>query len=260
MSEGTTIPLVTVVTASFNALDGLRTTVASVAAQVDVAVEHVIIDGGSSDGTRGYLEELGSRVRWLSEPDDGIADAMNKGIAMARGEWILFLHAEDRFMDPGSLKLASTALRADQDILAFPIVMEERDGQLRELRPKGLGLLSRFQMTMPHQGIFCKRALFEKIGKFDSTFRIAMDYDFLLRARNNRASVAISDRAISLMPATGISSRADWPSVAERLQEFRKAQLLNMQGFWARLAIHAYWVAYWPFKYGRTALANWKRG
>ena len=170
-------PLISVVTAAFNALEGLRRTVESVAGQDFRSVEHVVVDGGSVDGTREYLESLGDTVRWISEPDDGIADALNKGIAMARGEYVLVLQAEDTFVDGGSLGRAATHLANSQDIVAFEVLLDHGNGSGDRLKTRKLSVLTECKMTNPHQGLFCRRNLYQRIGVFDRTYRIAMDYE-----------------------------------------------------------------------------------
>lgn len=249
-------PQVSVVTATFNALDGLKTTVRSVAEQTSGSVEHIIIDGGSSDGTQAYLESLGDRVRWISEPDDGIADAMNKGIAMARGEYVLVLQAEDTFANEGSLGLAAKELVQGEDIVAFPVLIAENDRSMRLLAPRGSGFLARFQMTLPHQGVFCRRNLFARIGLFNADYRIAMDYEFFLRAQKTGATASVHAEPVSIMPATGISSQRDWASVARRMAEFRKAQRAHYNSVVDKLLRGAYWSAYIPYKRLKVGLAR----
>lgn len=248
MSEGTSTPLVTVVTASFNALDGLRATVASVAAQVGVAVEHIVVDGGSSDGTRSYLEELGDAVRWVSEPDEGIGDALNKGIAMAQGEYVLVLQAEDRFLTENSLLQAAARMAEGPDILAYRVLMELQGGgtRLRSTRP--LGWLTEFKMTNPHQGMLCRRDLFERIGLFDTSFTIAMDYEWLLRAKRAGARLVAVPETLAVMPATGVSTRLDWPAMARRLDEDRRLHRRHSRGGMGRAINAAFWTVYRPFK------------
>ena len=129
-------PLVSVVTATFNALPELKMTIPNIAGQDFRSVEHIIIDGGSSDGTAEYLAGLGGAVRWLSEPDGGIGDALNKGIAMARGEYVLVLQAEDRFCDPGSLRAAAAELAGGEDIVAFEVDLLFADGSVRRRRSR----------------------------------------------------------------------------------------------------------------------------
>jgi len=101
---------ISVVTAALDALGPLRETVASVAVQDFAGREHIVVDGGSSDGTRAWLAGQGPAVRWVSEPDDGIADALNKGVAMARGEYVLVLQAGDVLLGADRLRAAAARL------------------------------------------------------------------------------------------------------------------------------------------------------
>lgn len=248
-------PAISVLTASFNAIDGLKRTVDSVAQQVDGrACEHIVIDGGSSDGTREYLEGLGDRVRWISEPDDGIADALNKGLAMARGEWILVLQAEDRFVDCDSLAAAMPFLCGDADIVAFEVQLDLGAGRVDRRRARRFGLWDEFKMNCPHQGMFVRRALYERIGGFDTGFRIAMDYEWLLRARRSNAGLVVVHWPLAVMPATGVSTKRDWPSIRARLEEDRRLQRRHARGRIARLLNDAFWLAYLPFKRARCLI------
>lgn len=248
-------PLVTVLTATFNALDGLRETVASVAKQTFRSVEHIIIDGGSNDGTQAYLESLGDSVRCVSEPDDGIADAMNKGIAMAQGEYVLVLHAQDSFFEDDSLERVSPLLAAGKDIVSCDVFVDE-GGNLRLLRSKVGSMRGLFHMPLPHQGALCRRDLFDRVGSFDGQYRIAMDYDWFLRAQSAGASMQAGQLPLSIMPATGISSRTDRAGLSARLGEFKALQLKHARGPLMRLVYHLYWAAYLPYKYCRNALKN----
>jgi len=124
-------PLISILTASYNSVEGLKKTVASVETQTFRDFEHVVIDGGSTDGSAEFLSEQGDNVNWISEPDEGIADAMNKGIRLARGDWILVLQAEDTFVDQHSLAGAVRCLGASQPIVCFSVIVI--DGQTRRV-------------------------------------------------------------------------------------------------------------------------------
>ncbi|WP_338240579.1 glycosyltransferase family 2 protein [Aurantiacibacter hainanensis] len=247
-------PLVTVVTASFRALEDLRQTVESVAAQGLDCVEHVVIDGGSDDGTREYLQSC-DNVRWVSEPDEGIADALNKGVAMARGEWIIVLQAGDLFFDDTTLERAMRHLGEGYEIVSFDVILQEADSE-RLLRAKGFGTTFSFFMSMPHQGAFCRRDLLERCGGFDPTCAVALDYDFYFRAREAGVGVRVVNEPLSLMPVGGISTRTDWPSVRRRLAEARKLHFRYARNA-AETAIYAaFWTLYLPYKWFRMNLAR----
>ena len=246
MTVETKRPLISVVTATYNALEGLKTTVESVASQTIASVEHIVVDGGSNDGTCEYLESLGGMVRWVSEPDEGIADAMNKGIALATGDWILVLHAEDTFRDGGSLARIAQDL-GDFDIASYHVL--KTDDKAEIVAPtKGFSLLFMFFMTVPHQGIIARSYLFEKVGGYDHAWTISMDYDWLWRARRKGTSLVTFDRYETIMPATGISSRLDRNALMVRLEENRKIQAKYKRTITEKLAHALFWMIYPLYK------------
>ena len=245
-TEPATGPLVTVVTATYNALDGLRETVASVAAQTFGSVEHVIVDGGSSDGTQAYLETLGDSVRWVSEADEGIADAMNKGIAMARGEYILVLHSEDSFVDEHSLHQASGALMDGADLINFGVILAKDNNVQLTLKPRPFSFATNLRMLNPHQGLFARKTVFEQIGLFDPDFKIGMDYEHLLRAKKAGFTLSAVETVLAIMPDTGISSREDWASKHSLMMEQWRAQLKTYPGMAARLGYALFWSGFYP--------------
>jgi glycosyltransferase involved in cell wall biosynthesis len=249
-----TQPLVSVVTVAFNALEGLKATVASVAKQSFRSVEHIVIDGGSDDGTREYLSSLGEGVRWLSEPDRGIADALNKGLAMARGEYILVLHAEDTFVDADSLTRAAPHLRGKTEIVSFAILL---GGKARVSR--GFGPRTRLHPPFFHQGVFCRASLFERLGRFDTGLSISMDYEFFVRAYLAGASSMILREPIANMPPTGVSSQLDWPTLERRLAENRRIHFRHAGQPANKLFYYVYWLTYPLFKRVRSVLDRRKR-
>lgn len=236
------MPTVTVLTVSFNALVDLKRTVASVAAMG--GIEHVVVDGASSDGTPEYLSH--TSTRWISEPDKGIADAMTKGIAMATGEYVLILQAGDLFA-PG-LTLAEIEAELDgSDIVSFDVLVTHRDGDIR-FRSRGLGRALETSMSVPHQGAFVRRDLYERIGAFDAQYKVGMDYEFMLRAKRAGASCKVVGRISSIMPADGISARRDWPSLQKRLAENRLIHSVHARGLRNRVVQKLYWSVYPLYK------------
>lgn len=238
-------PSITVVTASYNALDGLRRTVESVATQSYSNIQHVIVDGGSSDGTVEYLASLGGGPQWLSERDDGIADALNKGIALADGDWVIVLQADDTFLDEESLARAVRHLRSDHDIVSMQVLLTYPEGGSRIRKTRPFTVLTDLRMTNPHQGMFCRRELFNRIGLFDTSYRIALDYEFLLRAKRSGARLKPVHEITAVMPATGISTQSDWKSTRSRILEDRRLQARHAVGIFGKFA----YALYWPFNY-----------
>ena len=247
-------PLVSVVTAALNALPGLRRTVESVAGQTMGDCEHIVVDGGSSDGTQRYLERLGPSVRWISEPDEGIADALNKGVAMARGSFVLVLQAEDTFADRESLAEARPRLRRGLDVLVCDVVFGQGE-RARLVAARASSRRLRFKPVC-HQGVFTRRDLFERIGGFDPSFGVCMDYDFLVRACLGGARIEEAPVTLSRMSDGGVSSRRDWPSLARRFAEERRVHLAHCPRASMRAIYAVYWPTYLAYRRIRAVLSS----
>ena len=181
-------PLITVIVAVFNGAKTLQQCIDSIAQQTYPNKELIIIDGGSKDGTVDLLEKNRNKFSyWISEPDRGIYNAWNKGLAKAQGEWICFLGADDYFWDttvlermavqlemlPTNIRVAYGQIMLVSDDGKLPSPLGESWAQLKEL--------FRQFMCIPHVGTMHRRSLFEQHGKFDESFRIAGDYELLLR-------------------------------------------------------------------------------
>ncbi len=218
-----TRPTITVVTICRNALPLLRPTVESVLAQKSPTVEYWIVDGGSTDGTREYLAALSSRgVRTLSEPDRGIADAMNKGVRLSTGRWVAHLHAGDRYL-PGALGAVVARSSGGADVLCGSILKQEERGETRyRAQPSGL----RMDMTIHHPAAFTRREVFEEVGGFDERYPNAMDYDFFLRALVMGKRFEAIPETIAAMASGGQSERSLWATYRET-HEIRKRALAS---------------------------------
>jgi glycosyltransferase involved in cell wall biosynthesis len=195
---------------------------------------------------------------WISEPDKGIADAMNKGIDLATGDYILFLHSDDYLVNSSVLERASEYLGDRFDILFFQ-VLQDIHGQNQVSRNRPLGWLTNFKMGSCHQGQLCSRKLFQRIGKFDTSFKIDMDYDLILRAYRAYASCNSVNMPLAVMRLVGISSRTDWKSLRERFNEERRVHFKNCTTIWMRLLYIFYWMMYLPYRKSLHALNPNKR-
>jgi glycosyltransferase involved in cell wall biosynthesis len=183
-SFSSSAPGVTVVTAVRNGRATLEDTIRTVLAQTYPGVEHVVVDAASTDGTQEMLAGCGARVRWVSERDLGPYDGMNKGIGMVEdpSRYIVILNADDMFHAPDAVERMMSG-SAGEDFLygrleRFDEELNYRDVIGREVR--GRKLL--YGMRCHHQTVFCRRAVFDRIGRFDLQYRIAADYDWVLRA------------------------------------------------------------------------------
>ena len=142
--------------------------------------ESIVVDGGSSDGTAAFLRREKRIARYVSEPDRGIYDAMNKGLRLCRGDFVIFMNAGDEFFNPRVLERAAAVLRAHPDcrFLFGDACLVDEDGHCR-FREYDAPVTTQ---NICHQSIFYDRRLFAELGMYDERYRIVADYDFNLRA------------------------------------------------------------------------------
>ncbi|MDQ8202373.1 glycosyltransferase family 2 protein [Pelagicoccus sp. SDUM812003] len=237
---------VSVITAAYESLDTLPRTVDSVKGQSGVSVEHIVVDGGSSDGTQDWLDKALPRDSWISEKDEGIGDAMNKGARLARGKWLLFLQADDRLISRDCLAKALEAWDGVSDVVSSPIRFES--GRL--LRPRVDRAYYRyFKQGVPHQGALIQRKAFARVGEYDARFRVTMDFDWFLRAHWLGLTFQVLPEPLCMMSEAGVSSLADWNSLRHRFSEERLSRRLRAPSrFWKGL-YGIYGVAYAGFRY-----------
>jgi glycosyltransferase involved in cell wall biosynthesis len=227
-------PLISIIVAVFNGAKMLQQCIDSVAQQTYAKKELIIIDGGSKDGTVDMLEANREQISyWISEPDKGIYNAWNKGLSQAKGEWICFLGADDFFWDAQVLERMTAQLQAiSPDILVAygQVMLLSSEG--KSLFPVGepwVTINERFKQVMciPHQAVMHRRGLFERYGLFDESFRIAGDYELLLRELKKGDAIFIPDLITTGMRQGGISS--DPENTLVIMREFRLAQQMHGQ-------------------------------
>lgn len=198
-------PFFTIITVCFQAEKTIGDALASLALQDNKDWESVIIDGASPDGTLEAIRRVGGlHPRVVSEPDDGIYDAMNKGVMAARGEVIYFLNADDRFHDAGVLDAVAEAFRQEPDIdlLYGNVVYVKPGGNM------GRSFAHISSRNLPfhdlnHQAVFARRSLFSEIGLFNTRFRINADHDWLIRVFRAGAQTRHIRRQIAFFDAGG---------------------------------------------------------
>ena len=238
-------PLISIITISLNAEKYLEQTIQSVLNQTYKNIEYIIVDGGSTDRTLGIIEKHKNAIdHIISGKDEGIADAMNKGVSLASGDYILFLHADDYFHHDACLEETIKFLEVTTDILACSIQFGK---DLKIIKQTGFNFWTNFK-GMPHQGILCRRSLIESLHGFDTQFKICMDYDLLLRAYQNGARLKKAPVVLSVMRDTGISSRRDWPSLNNRFDEERRVHHKNCKSFSMKILYMFYWFLYLPYR------------
>jgi len=250
------MPKITIITVCFNAEKYIEQTIQSVISQKNCDLEHVIIDGASTDKTLQIIKQYESQItRWISEPDKGIADAMNKGVALATGEYILFLHADDYLADNHAISSAVRQMSSDADIFAFDVLYKTKAKQIRK-STKPFGVRTYFKTPVMHQGAFCKKILFQQLGGFNTDLTIAMDYEFFYKAYQQGAVMEVHHHVLSVMRDTGISSRQDWPSLKRRFMEEKRVHSKYIPSFSMKVIYAAYWALYLPYRKMRFSLIS----
>lgn len=184
-------PIVTVVTVCFNPLrEGRQNLFAlnldSVQRQVGVPLEHLIIDGASSDGTLDFLSAFDNKchdIRILSKDDSGIYEAMNRGIALARGKFVIFLNSDDYYHRADGLALSLKALEESDFSFTFaPVLPKGPHTRFTHYHHPQRRLHKLFiSNTIPHPSMLYRRETLLEVGGYDQTYRLAADYDLTLR-------------------------------------------------------------------------------
>lgn len=199
-----------IITVCFNSAAVLPACMKSLADQTFSDYEWVVVDGASKDGTVELARRFSAApLQLLSEPDQGIYDAMNKGARLARGEYIYFLNADDQLVDATVLADVARHLRAHPalDLLYGNAVYVSPDGQRSRQRYPHLTPRNLAFANLCHQATFARRALFERLGGFDLDFRIVADLDWLVRVLRSGASHQWMDRDICLYASDGFSAQ-----------------------------------------------------
>ena len=181
-----TEPLVTVVTPSFNQGRFIRATIESVLSQDYPNLEYIIMDGGSTDETASVVAEYSSRLKWISEPDNGQSHAINKGFRMAKGEIVSWLNSDDIYL-PGAVRRAVEELQ--RNTRAGAVYGEgyliDRDGAIKEVfphtQPLNLWRLAHLSDYILQQTVFFRKRVFEEVGYLDEDLHYTMDWDILIR-------------------------------------------------------------------------------
>jgi glycosyltransferase involved in cell wall biosynthesis len=176
-------PIVSVVTVCRNAAETIGETVRSVIGQKGLAFEYIVVDGASTDGTLEALDRFRDRIDVLvSEPDNGMYEALNKAIRLSSGRYINLINGDDRYVSDDVLALVVPAFERGSDVIYGDLIYEDREKR-KDFRPPRI--MSREYLRhncVTQQAIFYKREVFDKVGLFDESYKIVADYQWLIRA------------------------------------------------------------------------------
>ncbi len=246
------MPLISVIVAVYNGAPTLQQCLDSVSGQSYARTQLIVVDGASKDGSAKIIESNQHKIDyWVSEPDRGIYDAWNKGLAQARGEWICFIGSDDYLWDSSVLQtMANQLVRVPLGIRVVYGQIMLLDSLGRELHTIGKPwnqIQARFKelMCLPHPAVMHRKDLFARHGNFDADFRIAGDYDLLLRELKQSDALFLPDIVVTAMRQGGISSNPG--NNLKALREVRSAQLKNglQKPGWAwRLAMARSYVSF----------------
>lgn len=216
------LPKISIITVSFNAVNVIEETILSVINQSFPNIEYIIIDGGSTDGTTDIIKKYADKISyWISEPDKGIYDAMNKGIDKITGEWVNFMNAGDSFYNKNVIqKIFSQKIDSHIEVIYGDSYTIYRDKEVIEkVRPLDV-MIKKLQMPFCHQSVFLKSQKKKEI-KFDSSYKISADYKIFYTLFNKigeNAFLYISLPIAIFDAVEGISSQNSMLMIKEYIQ------------------------------------------
>lgn len=218
--------MISIITITYNDFEGLKKTLSSIP-DFDF-LESVVINGGSDKSTLEFLSSYQGKV--INEEDEGIADAFNKGIASSSGDAIMFLNSGDELIEPGYLKEADEILNQKKEI-AFVhsnLILIDSIGTQLYMKPSfcnpGRGL------PYLHPTMVVRKSVFEKIGFFNKDYKIAMDFDFVVRLEKLKfKGFYIHDKVVVKMEGTGRSVEREFEAIKECYRSLKLNEYLNLK-------------------------------
>ncbi len=231
MKESQEKPILSIITICYNIKDEIEKTCQSIVNQTWQDFEWVVIDGGSTDGTVDILNKYRSRINvFISEPDKGVYNAMNKGIKLASGEWLNFMNGGDLFAAKDVLEKVFKEQKYDADVLY---------GNVNKIYPDGSTICDEYKDTLDlsffandvinHQSAFIKRDLFDKYGLYDEQYKIASDWEKWIVFMKNGAVFEKIDITVADFMCNGISSNLS--ALAAERENFCKKHFVKQSRY-----------------------------
>ncbi len=212
---------ISIVTINLNNLNGLKNTLTSVANQGYDNIEYIVIDGASIDGSVDTIKANQTNITsWLSEPDSGIYNAMNKGIEIATGDYLLFLNSGDILYNESVIAEFVKVAQEKKDLYSGTIAFDKHDRRNYEQAPEKLTFGFFFENTLRHPCTFIKRTLFEQFGTYNEANKIVSDWEFFLKV-SSRPEISYQKLhfPIALFDVTGIGNSPESHSLIAREQK-----------------------------------------
>lgn len=238
--------ILSIITINRNNAAGLEKTMRTVAAQIDGDFEYVVIDGASTDGSveviRSFESSLGERLKWISEPDKGIYNAMNKGIAMATGDYLQFLNSGDSLVSNDiTLRMTEALKNKEYPSILYGNMLKDMPGgkamRDRCFAGREISFLGFYTGSLNHSSAYIRRSLFNRYGMYDEGFKIVSDWKWFLQAiiLGGENPVYV-DMDVTLFDMNGISEKNKALDKTERrrvLNELIPSTILADYDRWA---------------------------
>ena len=211
-----------IITINYNNRDGLKKTIESVVGQSFTDYEWIVVDGGSTDGSKELIEQNSDHFSyWVSESDKGIYNAMNKGIMVAKGDYLQFLNSGDWLYDCHALERCFSH-HFESDIAYGNLFFVDKNGEKTELSdyPQQLSLRFLYQSSLGHNASFIRRELLQSV-LYDEHYKIVSDWVFFLKMALSKASFVFLDEIITCFDTSGISS------INEQLVQEERAMVIK---------------------------------
>lgn len=217
---------ISIITVNYNDREGLKKTIESVINQTWQNFEFIVIDGGSSDGGIDVIEQYKENIDcWVSEPDKGVYNAMNKGIKIAKGDFLIFMNSGDTFFNEKVLEQMEKELINDYDIYYGDYYRVNNSSTKKRTFPEKLSFSFFYSGTLSHQSSFIRRKLFFDFFLYNEEYKIASDWEFFIYAIcYKNVPYKYLNLTISNFDFTGVSSIAKYKnlSIQERRQTINK--------------------------------------
>ena len=234
---------VSIVTAVYNSAATVGETLSSVRSQRRAVVEHIVVDGGSTDGTADLLRVAqGGLARLIVEPDRGIYDALNKGFALATGDVVGLLHADDVYANEAVLAHVADAFSDPAvDAVYGDLQYVSKDNPERVVREWKSGEFERRRLRWgwmpPHPTVFLRRRVLERLGPFDLRYRIAADYEHMLRLLSDESlRIVYLPEVLVRMRVGGVSNRSLRNMLLKSREDLRAMRAYRIGGLGTLLA------------------------
>lgn len=198
--------ILSIITVCYNSEQTIQRCVDSIVEQLNDKIEYLIIDGASTDNTIARIKKY-KEIRYISEKDSGIYNAMNKGILKAEGDWILFINSDDSLM-PNVLKEILPYLNEKIDCLygdVRGVIYDGEDKYYKDIKAREIDALFE-HMIACHQSIFMRKSMMKKLGGFNEKYKIAADWDLFIKVRKNNYMIKYIPQIISEFDMGGVSN------------------------------------------------------